>query len=171
MWQIFVTFAGNKIASTMKKTVILILLTLLVPFADAAAQKIILGERVPELKVGAWLGGQLPQAAPMTYVEFFHSSNPACIASMDKLKEYTNKLGTKLRVVVLTQEKEEKISSLLQPYLSPQISVGLDTDGRIFTAFGVNYVPFGVLLDAKNRSLWMGNTLQLTPRIIEQSTK
>lgn len=155
----------------MKKTVVLILLALLIPFADAAAQKIILGERVPELKVGAWLAGQLPKAATMTYVEFFHSSNPSCIASLDKLKEYTNKYGTKLRVVVLTQEAEEKVSALLKPYLSKQISVGFDTDGRIFTAFGVNYVPFGVLLDAKNRSLWMGNTLQLTPRILEQSTK
>jgi hypothetical protein len=83
----------------------------------------------------------------------------------------TDKLGTKLRVVVITQEKEDKIGPLLRPYLSPQISVAIDAGGKIFTAFGVQYVPFGVLVDSKNRALWQGNSLQLTPEIIEKSSK
>ena len=43
--------------------------------------------------------------------------------------------------------------------------------GRIFSAFNVQYVPFGVLVDSRNRALWMGNSLQLTPEIIEKSSK
>ena len=46
-----------------------------------------------------------------------------------------------------------------------------DTGGRIFSAFNVQYVPFGVLVDSRNRALWMGNSLQLTPEIIEKSSK
>lgn len=153
----------------MKKIVFLILSVLLF-VGSAGAQTIALGQKVPELKVMAWLGGHKPQAtAPMTYVEFFHSSNPACIKSMDKLKELSGKYKAKLRIVVLSQEKEEKIAPMLTKYITPDICVGFDPEGRIFTAFGVNYVPFGVLLDAKNRVLWMGNTLQITPEIIESS--
>ena len=127
---------------------------------------------MPELKVPAWLDGQKHAATPrLTYVEFFQSSNAACITSLKQLRAMTDKLGTKLRVVVITQEKEDKIGPLLRPYLSPQISVAIDAGGKIFTAFGVQYVPFGVLVDSKNRALWQGNSLQLTPEIIEKSSK
>ena len=107
----------------------------------------------------------------LTYVEFFQSSNAACITSLKQLRAMTDKLGTKLRVVVITQEKEDKIGPLLRPYLSPQISVAIDAGGKIFPAFGVQYVPFGVLVDSKNRALWQGNSLQLTPEIIDKSSK
>ena len=36
-----------------------------------------------------------------------------------------------------------------------------------FTAFGVTYVPFGVLTDAKNRAVWMGNSLQFNEKLIQ----
>ena len=82
----------------------------------------------------------------------------------------TGKLGTKLRVIVVTKEDTAKIASLLRPYLSQQISVVLGAE-KGFTAFGVTYVPFGVLTDAKNRAVWMGNSLQFNEKLIEQSTK
>lgn len=59
---------------------------------------------------------------------------------------------------------------LLRPYLSERISVGLNAE-KSFTAFGVSYLPFGVLTDAKNRTLWMGNSLQINEKLIEQSTR
>lgn len=156
----------------MRKVLLILLLALSVPLASATAQNIALGERVPEMKVSAWLRGQKPAATPpLTYVEFFLSSNPACTASLEKLRALTDKFGTKLHIVVVTQEKEDKIAPVLTPFLSPHLSVALDSGSKIFTAFGVEYVPFGVLVDAKNRALWMGNSLQLTPGIIEKSSK
>lgn len=156
----------------MKTVLLILLLASTFPFASAVSQNIALGERVPELKVSSWLAGQKPAATPrLTYVEFFQSSNAACITSLRQLKDLTDKLGTKFYVVIITQEKEDKIAPMLTPYLSPRISVALDGGGRIFSAFGVQYVPFGVLVDNKNRALWMGNSLQLTPEIIEKSSK
>ena len=100
----------------MKKVLLTLLLALALPVAAAVAQNIALGERVPEVKVPAWLGGEKPAATPrLTYVEFFHSSNPACTASLEQLRAITDKLGAKLRVVVVTRENEEKISPLLSP--------------------------------------------------------
>ena len=112
----------------MKKVLLTLLLALALPVAAAEAQNIALGERVPEVKVPAWLRGGKPAATPgLTYVEFFHSSNPACTASLEQLRAITDKLGAN--------------------------------------------VPFGVLVDSRNRALWMGNSLQLTPEIIEKSSK
>lgn len=155
----------------MKKIAVILLLSLLLPATRVASQNIVLGQRIPELKFEKWLQGQTPPQTQLTYVEFFYSSNPACKSSLERLKGITNKLGTKLRVIVVAQEKEELVAPLLAPYLSPRISVGLDPGGRIAEAFGVNYVPFGILLDAKNRALWLGNSLQLTPELIEQTSK
>ena len=74
MWQIIVIFAKNK-SALMKKVLLILLFAALLPFAAADAQNIALGERVPELKVPAWLDGQKPAATPrLTYVEFFQSS-------------------------------------------------------------------------------------------------
>lgn len=53
----------------MKKVLLTLLLALALPVAAAVAQNIALGERVPEVKVPAWLGGEKPAATPrLTYV-------------------------------------------------------------------------------------------------------
>ena len=137
--------------------------------ATAEAQTIALDERAPEPKVQSWLDDREPAPAPLTYVEFFHSSNKASAASVEHLRKLAAESGGRLRVVVLVREPKEKIAPLLAPHLSAQLGVGFDPAGRNFAAYGVSYVPFGVLLGARNRALWMGNTQQLTPQIIDQS--
>ena len=154
----------------MKKVLLIWLLAAGFASAGATAQNIALGERAPELKIQAWLDDRQPAPAPMTYIEFFHSTNPACKTSLERLKELTGKLGTKLRVIVVTKEDAAKIAPQLRPYLSERISAGLNAE-KGFTAFGGSYLPFGVLTDAKNRVLWMGNSLQINEKLIEQSTR
>ena len=118
----------------MKKVLLIWLLAAGFASAGATAQNIALGERVPEVKVKEWIRGGKPAATPgLTYVEFFHSSNPACTASLEQLRAITDKLGAKLHVVVVTRENEEKIAPLVSPFLSRHISVALDTGGRIFS--------------------------------------
>lgn len=150
----------------MKKALLILSFALASAIGSVTAQNVVLGDRVPDLKVSKWLDDHQPAAAPATYIEFFHSSNPACVTSLDKLKKLTGKLGTKLRVIVVTKEDPAKITSLLKPYLSQQIGVALGAE-KGFTAFGVTYVPFGVLTDAKNRAVWMGNSLQFNEKLIE----
>ena len=142
----------------MKKMPLIWLLAAGFASAGATAQNIALGERVPELKIQTWLDNRQPEPAPTTYIEFFHSTNPACKTSLERLKE------------LVTKEDPAKIAPLLRPYLSERISVGLNAE-KSFTAFGVSYLPFGVLTDAKNRTLWMGNSLQINEKLIEQSTR
>lgn len=150
----------------MKKILILLLFALAIPGTNLRAQCIALGERAPEIKPTAWLGDKPPAEAPTTYVEFFSASNPAGIASLKHLQTLTSKFGTKLRVIVVSRDKEETLAPIVAPYLSPRFAVALDPQGRLFSAYGVSYIPFGVLLDARGRALWQGNTRQLTEKII-----
>lgn len=150
------------------------LLTALLGLLAAAspAQNIVLGERVPDLRSAVWLGGRQPAAAPFTYVEFYHTSLRGGEASLANLEALARKLGTKLRVVVVTREKKEEIEGALAPLLRRSDRFGVVLDGaRYFASYGVSYLPFGVLTDAKNRALWMGNTLTLTEEIIDNSTE
>ncbi len=152
----------------MKKALLVCAFSLLFR-AVVPAQNIALDERAPEPRVQSWLGDREPAGAPLTYVEFFHSSSKSSLASVEHLRQLSEQLGDRLRVVILVREPEAKIVPLLAPYVSGRIGVGFDPAGRNFSAYGVSYVPFGVLLGARNRALWMGNTLQLTPRIIDNS--
>lgn len=100
----------------MKKVLLIWLLAAGFASAGATAQNIALGERVPELKIQTWLDNRQPEPAPTTYIEFFHSTNPACKTSLERLKEITGKSGTKLRVIIVTKEDPAKIAPLLRPY-------------------------------------------------------
>lgn len=135
----------------------------------ALAQNIALDERAPEPRIQSWLDDREPAPAPLTYIEFFHSSNKSSQASLDRLQELSAEYGDRLRIIVVVHEPREKVAQLLAPRISDRLGVGFDPAGRNFAAYGVTYVPFGVLLGPRNRALWMGNTLQLTPEIIDRT--
>lgn len=154
------------------KGLLLLTLLLFTGLGTSRAQNIALGERVPETKIDSWLDNHRPAAtAPLTYIEFYHSSNRTGTASLDRLKQTAEALNGRLRIVVLVGEREEKVAMVLRPYVSQYLYVGFDPSGHSFTNFGVNYLPFGVLIDAKNRALWMGNSLQITVANIEKITQ
>lgn len=150
------------------KKVLLILLFVTGICGAGFAQNIILGERVPDLKAVAWLDGRQPTPTPMTYIEFFHSANPSCVASIKRLNELTGRMQRPINIIVVTKEDPEKIAALIRPYLNEYLFVALHAD-KGFEMFGVVYVPSGVLVGPKNRALWMGNSFQFNERIIEQS--
>lgn len=155
----------------MKYAFLFLMLSLAASADRAAAQNIALGERVPEFKNPVWFDDHEPREAPLTYIEFFYSPNQASVASLGRLSKLSDKLGTKLRVIVVTKESGEKIEALVRPLLSPQLGVAMDPAGKGFKAFGVSYVPFGVLTDTKNRAMWMGNSLQMNEQLIEKITR
>ena len=69
----------------------LILLATLGCIAAAQAQRVVIGERVPELKADTWLGGVRPSSAPLTYFEFFYSPGKGALESVGHLEELSNK--------------------------------------------------------------------------------
>ena len=116
--------------------------------------------------LGSHPGIRPPQT--FSFLVFFHSSNKGCTASLDALRDLSNKLGSKLRIIIITQEDSDKIAPILTPYISERIGVALDHDKKVFGSFGVDFVPFSVLIDAKNRVLWMGNPQSMTSSFIQK---
>lgn len=154
----------------MKKALLILLSAWILTPSDSEAQNIILGEKVPELKAAGWIDNRHPAPAALTYVEFFHSSNPACLNSIRRLREIASKPESRMRVIIVTCEDTARIAHILRPYLSDRVAATIHGK-RGFTAFGVSYLPFGVLVDTRHRALWMGNSLQINEQIIEQSTR
>lgn len=152
----------------MKKALLILLSAWALAPSDTEAQNILLGERVPELRPAGWIDNRHPVPAAITYVEFFHSSNPACLTSLGRLRALAAKNGPGMRVIVVTREDTARIAPILRPYLSERVTATIHAE-RGFAAFGVTYVPFGVLIDARHRALWMGNSLQFNEQILEQS--
>lgn len=85
-----------------------------------------------------------PSSAPLTYFEFFYSPGKGALESVGHLEELSNKLGSKLHVIVLTREPEATVTRLLGEKVSPLLVVALGAE-RDFGNFGVSYIPFGVL--------------------------
>lgn len=154
----------------MKKALLILLAVCGLGISLAQAQNIILGEKVPDLKPAGWIDNRHPAPASITYVEFFHSSNPACLRSLKRLRDLATRSKPAMRVIVVTREDTARIAPLIRPYLGQRVSAAVHAE-RGFAAFGVTYVPFGVLIDSRNRALWMGNSLQINEQIIEQSIR
>lgn len=154
----------------MKHTVLALLLVMAVSLGEAAAQNIALGERVPEMKHTVWLDGHRAEPSAATSIEFYHSANEMSDAALERLCRLCDDAECDLRLIVVTKEPVEKVAPLLRPLLSPHVAVALDQGGRGFAAFGVSYLPFGVLVNARKRTLWMGNSLQMNKQLFHQIT-
>ena len=127
----------------MKKLVI-ILGVLLLSCNGLWAQKLIIGVKAPDLKIKEWVTSEQPINGKPTLIEFFFSrSEPSCrrLAVMDS---FAKKYGDSLNVVIMACEPKERVIHA--------------TENKTFSAYGAEFVPFGVLLDGKNRVLWFGNS-------------
>ena len=113
------------------KRVLLLLTVVFCTLGASHAQNIVIGERAPELKSVTWLASRNPAAADLSYLVFFHSSNKGCTASLDALRDLSNKLGSKLRIIIITQEDSEKIAPILTPYISERIGVAINTSNTV----------------------------------------
>lgn len=150
------------------KRVLLLLTVVFCTLGASHAQNIVIGERAPELKSVTWLASRNPAAADLSYLVFFHSSNKGCTASLDALRDLSNKLGSKLRIIIITQEDSDKIAPHSHALHLRTDRRGARSRQKVFGSFGVDFVPFSVLIDAKNRVLWMGNPQSMTSSFIQK---
>lgn len=149
-----------------KQGFFLLLFVWTISFFPLRAQNAALGQKVPEIRAEAWLNGVRPASAPLTVLTFFSVSNPLCGQTIEHLYALMEKTDNRLRVILVTRDDEAKIAPVMAPYYSPRMTVAFDADGKIFNSFGVNYVPFSLLIDLRNRLLWQGNPLRLTENIV-----
>ncbi len=135
---------------------------------SAAAQVLVIGEKVPDFRIKEWVSMRKPVPAPqkMMLVEFFHSSNPGSVGRLAVLDRLAAEYPAGLTVAVLVKEDTLEVIRQLRD-ASYLYYIGIDDGGRTFGAFGVQYVPFAVLIDPKGRLLWMGNSTTMDQEVIE----
>ncbi len=135
----------------------------------AAAQNVALGEKTPDLKVKSWLDNRAPVQGRTTLLVFFHSASRPSVESLADLQSLGRKFRDRVNVVVVAKESPEAVGAIVRPYAEGNLTVAFDDNGRSFTAYDVQYLPFGVLISPKGRALWMGNPRQLTEAILESN--
>lgn len=129
----------------------------------AIAQNLALGERIPSLhpKYRDWVYGNIPESREYTYIGFVHSASIPCIEGTVHIIDVIAAGVDNMRYILLTKESEEQIGNWLKIYASGNTGVACNCEYP-FRSFGVNYAPFGVIIDHRQRVLWFGNPKQLT---------
>ena len=65
------------------------------------AQRLVIGERVPDLNITQWLNGAPVSDGKAVMVEFYHSSNPKGAERLAQLDELAKSYGDRLAVTSL----------------------------------------------------------------------
>lgn len=138
-----------------------ILFAFLLNLGYVSAQNVAIGERAPRVKsfkVHIEEGKYL-------YMGFVHSPSRPCEVSAPKVLELINSNDT-LSATLFTKEGEKECEKWLVDISKSGTMVVMEAD-EIFHRFGVEYAPFGVILDHKQRVLWQGNPQTLDKSKIE----
>jgi len=141
-------------------------LALLFAVTILTAQRLVTGDRAPELKVGVWLNSS--PGSGLRLIEFFHSSSPQSVARLDENERLAKKYGSRLAVIVIAKEEAEVIERVIKPS-ERTFHAGIDDAEKTFSAYGIQFVPYSVFLDSRGRIVWFGNPAMLTDRIIDQN--
>ncbi len=151
------------------KRIILIVTLMLVSVSAMQAQRLVIGEKAPEIRVGAWQNGRAPGSGAML-VDFFASSNPRCVANLDKLNAIQGDFGSRLHVIVISREGIAATAEFTAGK-NYRFYLGEDDGGKSFTAFGVRFVPFSALIDARGHLVWTGNVATLSSDTLDRALR
>ncbi len=140
----------------MKKLLVFILLLGLAA-PTALAQKLIIGEKAPDLRVKEWLSERRPTDGRAQFIEFYHSSSKVSNDRLAILDQIAKKYAEKMDVIVIAKEPSDKVAAIIKPQ-ERNFCVALDDEGRTFKAYAIQYVPFSVVIDSRGRVVRMGNS-------------
>ncbi|MDO5383881.1 MAG: redoxin domain-containing protein, partial [Rikenellaceae bacterium] len=87
----------------------------------------------------------------------FFSRSDLSMKRLPTVDDFARNYGKKLNVVVIGCETKDKIQSVMDGK-GYAFAVAVDNEHKTFTAYGAQFVPYGVLLDARGKVLWFGNS-------------
>ena len=165
---IFATFVvGTQKMHVMKK-LILTAVFAIAAIASSSGQKLMIGEKAPDLKIKEWLN-QGPSQGSVRLNEFFHSADEQSRARLSILDNYANKYS-ELTVILVAREDKAIVENAVRSS-SRSFPIGIDDNGKTFSAYSVQYIPFSVLVDEKGRVIWFGNSSNLQENFISNALK
>ena len=95
-----------------------------------------------------------------------HSPSRPCSLPAPKISELIDSIE-EISAALFTRERQGECEQwLIDMFINgSKVQMGAD---EIFQKFGVDYAPYGVILDYKRRVLWQGNPQMLDKNKIEQ---
>lgn len=145
------------------KSIITIMATLLLLCSGVSAQNIRLGEKIPDISVESVLGEELRLIEQeYTCLIFMHSKCEPCIKALPEFHKIAAPLADNMAVVLLTNESRDMEQHLQQAFGAYVTSIAFDRNKHTYRAFGINFVPFGVIYHTKSHRIeWFGSIQQL----------
>ncbi len=156
-------------ATAMKRFLLLLLAASALAVQAGRCQQLIIGSKAPEIKPAGWHEGRAPQCEGCPYlVEFFHSSERNAARRITVLDSLASRFDGRLAVVMVVKESADRLSAVPGFGNAKRLNVAFDGDGKTFSAFGVQFVPYAVMTDRRGRVAWLGNPASLTEADIEK---
>ncbi len=143
---------------------LLFLIVALHVFSCGFSQSVAVGDRAPELRVRQWLTPAPAEGRRVKLIEFYSSANPVCVSRLQLLDSLAARHSDRLSVILVVKDGLGSDVDLK----AARYSVAQDSDMRIFRAFGIRFVPSGVIVDMRGKVLWVGNTSAINERTIKQ---
>lgn len=150
-----------------------IIVAVLLFAGSAEAQRLRLGDRTPDIAASTTLGTSLDDIAhDYVCLAFVHSDSTPCVDAIDRLRSEVIAKDDNIAIVLLTAEEPTTDNELLNAYVGHNSSVAFDHNNHTFNAFGVSYVPFGVIFDKKRHRIeWFGSLQHIDREVIQQILK
>ena len=151
------------------KRLVLIIVMLTAVAGSLWGQRVEVGTKAPRIREVEWISDKPDhhESPKPLVVEFFHSSNSDCKARIETCNELAKLLRHDLEVVMLTREPAEQVAQmLLHEY--QYFYVASDERGNTFRAFGVNHVPYAVVVGTDGKIVWCGNPVGITAEKLQK---
>ena len=141
-----------------------ILLLVILTHLDVNAQRVRLGERLPDVKLESEFGTRLQDTnKDFVCLVFINSHSKPCI---DEVQKIDPNLLYDMDIILVTQEHPNTKDEITSRLGTSQYSIAFDIEDKTFRSFGIRYVPFCVIYKQRNRRIeWFGPTDRLVSNI------
>lgn len=132
---------------------------LLFSAGSCPAQRLVVGEKAPELKVGEWLSHRdaVADSRP-TLVEFFFSRSEPSLRRLAVLDGFVRDHSERLNVILMVRREPGAARSGAGREKATLLPWRSTTGTGRSRPMACNLVPFAVLFDARGRVVWFGNS-------------
>lgn len=146
------------------KRYILILLTLLFCSVTTYGQRLMIGEKLPEMNSVEWLDQQPVRSKKAYVIEFLHTKSGPSATRLNMLTNIATNIPS-LDIIIMFKEPSSTVTEFVSTFIEDQnirLFPAIDKEGRAFTRYGIRFVPFSIVVDKKGSILWFGNSSLLT---------
>jgi cytochrome c biogenesis protein CcmG/thiol:disulfide interchange protein DsbE len=135
--------------------------------------KSFLNQKAPDFVVEKWLSEQPATKGKFIMIDFWATWCGPCKKAIPELNKWHEKYGKNMVVVGLSDETEQKVTSMKTPVIGYYSAI--DTQKRLKSTFAVSGIPHVVVIDPKGIVRWEGFPFlagyELTDAVLEDLFK